>query len=74
MIYTIHEVAGEHTGNTAAGMENAWSLGQFIPSIPWADDVLHSRVESTFRKTLESLILVGKSYLETKGMLTNEEP
>jgi hypothetical protein len=23
MIYTIHEVAGEHTGNTAAGMENA---------------------------------------------------
>ena len=51
LVYTSHQVTREHGCDGAAGVEDTRSFGEFFPSIPGSDDVLHAWVERTFSKT-----------------------
>jgi hypothetical protein len=51
MINSSHQVPREHSTKRTTRMEDARSFRKFVPSIPAANNILHTRVESTFRQT-----------------------
>jgi hypothetical protein len=48
MINSSHQVSREHCAKCTTGMKDTRPLSKFIPSIPGANHILHSGIESAF--------------------------
>lgn len=72
MIDCSHEISRKHCGDRTARVENAWSFGEFVLSVPRANDVLHARIESTLSKTWHKSVSVLNTS-SARLVLTNKE-